>query len=92
MNRTITVIDRGTGIYKDKLPIIFGTYTEDGTGIGLQLVKRILDLRGGYAEVTSTQLGAPTFKYNTSSGELQQIQQYPQGTTFRLYFPKFNVF
>jgi len=82
----LTVRDYGTGIPEDKLPFIFQTFTENGTGIGLQVVKRIADLRNGHIEVTSTQKGRETFKYDTKSNELLKVAEgQPQGTTFTLY-------
>jgi len=85
---SVAVRDEGTGIPEDVLPKIFGTYTTGGTGIGLQVVKRILDLRGGYAEVISTQSGKPTFKYDTRINAVCITEPKPQGSTFTLYFPK----
>lgn len=84
---TLIVKDAGTGIPSDKLPIIFGAYTDGGTGIGLQVVKRIADLRKGYVEVVSTP-GERTFRYNTHSGEFSEMWRQPQGTTFTLCLPK----
>lgn len=84
-----TVKDNGTGILSDKLPLIFGGYTEGGTNVGLRVVKRILDLTGGYAEVVSTRTGKETFKYDTKTNTTLKIgENQPQGTIFTLYFPK----
>lgn len=85
---SIVVGDKGTGISANVLPLIFGSYTKGGTGIGLQVIKRILDLRGGYSEVISTQSGKLTFKYDTRTGTVSAMEQKPQGSTFILYFPK----
>ena len=85
----LTVKDYGTGISADILPRIFGTYTEGGIGIGLQFVKRILDLKRGYAEVISTQPGKATFEYGTrANSSIKLAENLPQETSFALYFPK----
>ena len=85
----ITIKDNGTGILSDKLPLIFGGYTEGGTNIGLRTVKRILDLSGGHAEVISTRNGQDTFKYDTRTNAVKKVaENQPHGTTFTLYFPK----
>ena len=84
-----TIKDNGTGILNDKLPLIFGGYTEGGTNVGLRIVKRILDLGRGYAEVVSTRQGQETFKYDTKTKTTSKVEgNVPQGTTFTLYFPK----
>ena len=84
-----TVKDNGTGIINDKMGLIFGGYTDGGTNVGLRIVKRILDLSGGYAEVISTRAGKETFKYNTKTNTTLKIgDNQPHGTTFALYFPK----
>ncbi len=84
-----TVKDNGTGILDDKLPLIFGGYTEGGTSIGLRVVKRILDLQGGHAEVVSTRNGKETFKYDTKTNSTLKVGEKQQhGTFFTLYFPK----
>lgn len=88
-NYTIcTVKDTGSGIHPEHLPLLFGSFTTGGTGIGLQLVKRILELRGGFAEVVTSQ-GNGTFQYDTRSNAVQSVPaQREKGTTFSLYFPK----
>ena len=93
-NLVVIVKDNGTGISADKLSKIFGTYTdkEYGTGIGLQVVKRIVDLKGGHVDIISTEQGKRTFKYDTRSDKVQQVGQpltrEISGTYFILYFPK----
>ena len=58
----ISVKDKGLGISEDQLPFIFDQFyrvqSDDnfeikGTGLGLALVKNILDVHGGSVEVTS---------------------------------------
>lgn len=61
----LIVADEGMGIPKDKHNIIFSRYNshnevrnlgnQPGTGIGLNLVKDLVDLHGGFIEVDSTQ-------------------------------------
>jgi PAS domain S-box-containing protein len=62
----IRVRDSGRGIDQDKLPRLFdlffqvdpsSTRTEGGLGIGLSLVKQLVDLHGGRVEVRSQGLG-----------------------------------
>ena len=93
-NLVAIVKDNGTGISADKLPKIFGSYTdkEQDSGIGLQVVKRMVDLKGGYVDVISTELGKHTFKYDTKFGKVQRVgqplTQEISGTYFILNFPK----
>ncbi|HSJ69490.1 MAG TPA: ATP-binding protein [Anditalea sp.] len=54
----ISVSDNGLGIAEDQLDIIFTPYTRlkkdiDGTGIGLHLVKKIIENEGGRISVSS---------------------------------------
>lgn len=59
----IHVIDTGIGIPNDKLPFIFEAFYQldsalsrqhEGTGLGLPIVQRIVDLHGGLMKVSST--------------------------------------
>lgn len=59
---TISVIDNGIGIPEDKLPFLFdkfsrisheGTAGEKGTGLGMAIIKEIVELHNGKVEVTS---------------------------------------
>jgi signal transduction histidine kinase len=50
------IIDNGVGIEEDKIKYIFNefyTTKQDGTGIGLAIVKYILDMYNGYIDVKS---------------------------------------
>ena len=62
----IRVLDSGVGIASDQLPRIFDMFTQvdtslersvSGLGIGLTLVKRLVELHGGTVEVSSGGLG-----------------------------------
>jgi len=63
----LTVIDNGIGISKNQVEIIFNRYQRmnkdiDGQGIGLYLVKKIVDASGGKVEVESEQGKGSTFR------------------------------
>ncbi|WP_164851207.1 hybrid sensor histidine kinase/response regulator transcription factor [Larkinella soli] len=67
---TLTVADTGIGIPADKLPYIFdrfyqvddsSTRRQEGTGIGLALVKELVELQKGRIDVVSEVGGGTTF-------------------------------
>jgi signal transduction histidine kinase len=61
----LTVEDTGTGISADKLDRIFDLYyttKPQGSGIGLSIVYRIVQLHGGEIEVQSTEGRGTTFR------------------------------
>ncbi len=63
----LTVRDNGMGMSADKLPTIFTLYKRlsqevEGQGIGLYLVKKIIDATGGKVEVESEVGKGTTFK------------------------------
>lgn len=69
-NETVTVVieDSGCGIAEDALPHIFekfyqadSSHATKGNGLGLPLVKRIVELCGGTVEVSSELGGGTTF-------------------------------
>lgn len=41
----------GQDLDEKTIPQLFGSYTSEGTGIGLQLVRRLAELHGGFASV-----------------------------------------
>ena len=88
----ISVKDFGEGIDYEKLPKIFSTFTDSdkGTGIGLQVVKRLLNLKKGHGYVISKCKAADTFVYSIRSGILKGINlgSRSDGTEFKLYFQK----
>lgn len=62
----VTIKDSGVGIATDQLPLIFEMFTQvdrslnmsqGGLGIGLSLVKRLVDMHGGRVEARSGGLG-----------------------------------
>ncbi len=74
----ISVTDTGIGIPPEKLEKIFSAYTihkssgtrgEKGTGLGLQICKKFVELHGGTIRVTSTVPGGSTFEFIIPRGE-----------------------
>jgi len=66
------VIDNGPGIAQEDLPKIFGSYSTTGSGIGLQIVKKIADMRDGQITVVSALPGQPGYRYDTSTGKTEE--------------------
>ncbi|KAA0889681.1 sensor histidine kinase [Oryzomonas rubra] len=61
---TISVIDTGCGIAAEELPLIFERFyrgKDGGLGLGLAIVRELVDAHGGTIEVTSTQGAGTTF-------------------------------
>ena len=85
----LSVQDSGTGIAHDKLPEIFKGYTTGGTGLGLQIVRRIIELRSGYIHVESAEIGKPNYAYDTRRAKVSLAERSrDHGTSFTLHFPK----
>jgi hypothetical protein len=85
----LEVEDSACGISQEVLNSIFGIYTSGGTGLGLQMVKRIVDLRDGHIIVTSTQEGEDTFQYGTRTNQVTELDKtQPRGTRFEVYLGK----
>ncbi|MEQ9426654.1 MAG: tetratricopeptide repeat protein [Cyclobacteriaceae bacterium] len=70
-NLAISVSDNGVGIEQDELDLVFDRYyqtsdnehkTTEGFGIGLALVKELVELHGGTISVTSEKGRGTTFK------------------------------
>ena len=79
----VSVTDTGEGIPQDKLKDIWERYykvdkehkrAQMGSGLGLSIVKNILDMHGGTYGVTSTLGQGSTFWF-----ELPVVQQSPEG-------------
>ena len=61
---TITVIDTGCGLDAEELPLIFERFyrgKDGGLGLGLAIVRELVDAHGGTIEVTSAQGAGTTF-------------------------------
>ena len=97
--RSLSVTDNGPGIVdKDNVPLpeerlheIFGGYTskKTGGGLGLQVVRRLAQLRGGYVNVTTKTKGNEPIGFSTKFGAIppEHIQR-ETGTRFTIYVPK----
>ncbi len=73
----IQVIDTGIGIREDQLPLLFQRFRQaegsasrsyEGTGLGLALVKELVELHNGTVDVTSTYGSGTTFTVSLPSG------------------------
>ncbi|WP_374238299.1 SpoIIE family protein phosphatase [Mycobacterium sp. PSTR-4-N] len=73
----ITVSDTGTGVPADELPRLFERFhrianvaarSHEGSGIGLALVKELVELHGGTIDVDSTQGVGTTFRIRVPFG------------------------
>ncbi len=88
----ISVTDHGIGIPKSELPLIFSNFSKNsmtGYGVGLQLVKRIAELKEGYVDVISKHGRGSTYGYDTASGAVirnNEIKYKNHGSRFALYF------
>jgi hypothetical protein len=91
----LIVGDNGTGILdkdgapmpREKIPDIFGEYSTTGGGLGLQIVKRIADLRKGYVTV-DTQAGEQASYYDTREKHAIPVPSGRPGTVFAVYLPR----
>jgi len=72
---------------EDDIPQIFETFSTTGGGLGLQVVRRVMELQKGLVTVTSTSNGV-TRSYNNSTGAWTNPPSAENGTTFSLVFPK----
>ena len=86
----LTVSDSGVGIPPDLLPHVFDVFvqgsisidrSQGGLGIGLSLVRRLVELHGGSVSATSTGAGAGSkFEIRLPRGEPDQAEDTPTGT------------
>jgi PAS domain S-box-containing protein len=85
INLRISVTDTGIGIEEDKLESIFNSFTQassnttrkyGGTGLGLTIVKRLVELQGGTIEVNSKADEGSSFHINLVfklSGKTEEV-------------------
>ncbi|MGO4474815.1 response regulator [Massilia sp. 2TAF26] len=86
----LTVSDSGVGIPPDLLPHVFDVFvqgsisidrSQGGLGIGLSLVRRLVELHGGSVSAASTGAGAgSTFEIRLPRSEPEQAEDAPAGT------------
>lgn len=78
--------DSGIGIPKDKLEAIFDSFaqvnneinrTHEGTGLGLTITKRLIELKGGKIEVVSKEGEGTTFSFTLEFDKAEAITQTP---------------
>ncbi len=83
---TIKFKDTGEGIPKDHLPYIFDRFyqsnqknyrTKEGMGIGLALVKELVELHDGYINVSSEKGKGSEFLVAIKSGTIEEAQPTP---------------
>jgi signal transduction histidine kinase/HAMP domain-containing protein len=61
----VDVVDCGCGIPPDKREVVFDpffTTKKEGTGLGLPIVKKIIDAHGGYIQILDNTQGGITFR------------------------------
>ncbi|MCJ9668439.1 MULTISPECIES: PAS-domain containing protein [unclassified Neorhizobium] len=90
----ITVRDEGIGIDADDLPKMFGRYFRArsssgiaGTGIGLNLVKQVVQLHGGEIHVDSVKGEGTVFTVNLPIARPEQMEADTAGTIDRTNLP-----
>lgn len=95
---TISVKDTGPGIPKDSLKTVFQWYYQvydsknvSGTGIGLALTKKIVELHGGVIRVRNSDSGGADFYFTIPKGkdhlgQMEFVESRPLG----LEIPKYN--
>ncbi len=93
-NVVVRVTDTGLGIPSEELPQLFELFTrlerdtgQEGLGIGLNLVKQLVDMHGGSSEAHSAGLGQgsefvvrlPTVKSDSGTNKAEENPQKSQG-------------
>jgi hypothetical protein len=78
----------GEPLSSERLGTIFAKFTsrKEG-GLGLQVAKELVHLRGGHIVVETTTEGNPTISYDTSTRVVTEVAQRKVGTTFEIYTP-----
>jgi two-component system, sensor histidine kinase len=80
----ISVIDTGPGISREQLPLIFQEFTQldssstrrfDGAGMGLAVVRGLVDLLGGTIEVSSEVGQGAAFRVSLPAVSAEQLPQ-----------------
>ena len=77
-----TVTDTGIGIPKNKLSVIFDSFTQaspettrqyGGTGMGLAICKKLIELQGGTISIESEEEKGSTFRFSLTFGVPEKI-------------------
>ncbi len=88
--RIIKVTDNGKGINvaREEIQKIFGTYSSNGGGFGLQFSKRVAELMGGHIELVTTCPQGNTYAYTTGKKVYDRlISGHTKGSVFVLVYP-----
>jgi signal transduction histidine kinase len=94
INLRFEVTDTGIGISPDKMNQIFESFTQEsndttrrfgGTGLGLTISKQLVELQGGYMQVSSTKNVGTTFSFELD----YEIGDPPQEEVIQS--PRFNI-
>lgn len=79
---SLTIEDTGIGIPKDKIDSVFDSFTQEsisnkrkfgGLGLGLCIVKHLVDLHGGHVEINSIVGQGTVCRISLSYPEVQQV-------------------
>ncbi len=76
-----SVRDTGEGIAEDRLPVLFGRFVQaggksGGTGLGLALVKRLVEAQGGQVSVESRVSEGSTFSFSLPVGGPSSVRRW----------------
>ena len=77
------------GIRYERLPKIFGRYTQGGTGLGLEVVKRLCELSNGFVVVKSAREDNKAHAHDTTNpvSYIEQLEgDFKRGTEFQMHF------
>ena len=83
---TLDIIDTGMGIDKEELPFVFDEFSRgradnasyEGTGLGLNITRRLIDLLKGEIEVSSSPGKGSHFKVSFPLEKTDELPEYPQ--------------